>query len=189
MILPASFRVVLDACVLFPFTLRDTLLRAAEAGLYQAYWSEQTLDEAERNLVKQGRATSAKAARLFAIIRETFPEAMVSDHESLAAAMSNHPSDRHVVAAVVKANAQVIVTSNLRDFVPLPSGIEAQPPDLFLCNLFDLSPDLMLDLVEAQAAALRNPPVRVGELLVGLGASAPEFVALIKARGRDASLR
>lgn len=33
----APFPVVLDANVLFPFTLRDTLLRAAHAGLYQVY--------------------------------------------------------------------------------------------------------------------------------------------------------
>jgi len=33
------------------------------------------------------------------------------------------------------------VTNNLRDFVPLPEGIEAQSPDDFLCNLFDLDPD------------------------------------------------
>jgi hypothetical protein len=38
---PAPFIVVLDANVLFPFTLRDTLLRAAAAGLYQVRWSSQ----------------------------------------------------------------------------------------------------------------------------------------------------
>ena len=32
---PAPSRVVLDANVLFPFSLRDTLLRAAERGLFQ----------------------------------------------------------------------------------------------------------------------------------------------------------
>ncbi len=37
--LPAPFKVVLDANVLYPFTLRDTLLRAAAAGFFQAYWS------------------------------------------------------------------------------------------------------------------------------------------------------
>lgn len=38
---PAPFRVVLDANVLFPFTVRDTLLRAAALGMYQVHWSEQ----------------------------------------------------------------------------------------------------------------------------------------------------
>jgi UDP-glucose 4-epimerase len=60
---PAPFKVVLDANVLYPFTLRDTLLRAAAAGLYQAYWSERILDEATGNLIAAGRMTREQAAR------------------------------------------------------------------------------------------------------------------------------
>jgi predicted nucleic acid-binding protein len=44
---PAVFRVVLDANVLFPFWLRDTLLRAADAGYYQLYWSGEILAKPE----------------------------------------------------------------------------------------------------------------------------------------------
>lgn len=46
---PALFRVVLDANVLFPFALRDTLLRAAALGMYQVHWSEEILAEANRS--------------------------------------------------------------------------------------------------------------------------------------------
>jgi hypothetical protein len=42
---PAPFIVVVDANVLFPLTLRDTVLRAAAAGLYQLRWSKEILDE------------------------------------------------------------------------------------------------------------------------------------------------
>jgi hypothetical protein len=45
-------RAVLDASVLFPAAVRDTLLRAAGAGLYQLYWSSDILEEVRRNLVK-----------------------------------------------------------------------------------------------------------------------------------------
>ena len=41
----APFKVVLDANVLFPFSLRDTLLRAAAEGFFQLYWSDEILDE------------------------------------------------------------------------------------------------------------------------------------------------
>jgi hypothetical protein len=51
---PAPFIVVLDANVLFPFTLRDTLLRAAAAGFYQLRWTSLILDEMARNLVSTG---------------------------------------------------------------------------------------------------------------------------------------
>jgi hypothetical protein len=40
------FNAVLDASVLYPLPLRDTLLRVAEAGLYEPCWSERILEEA-----------------------------------------------------------------------------------------------------------------------------------------------
>lgn len=119
----APFRVVLDANVLYPFSLRDTLLRAAEAGLYQLYWSDEILDEAFRNLVGNGRMNEEKAMKLRAQMSRAFPESLVADYASLIPAMQNDPKDRHVSAAAVRCGAQVIVTTNLRDFAPLPEGI------------------------------------------------------------------
>lgn len=126
--IPAPFKVVLDACVLYPFTVRDVLLQAAAQGFYQVYWSETILDEALRNLISDGRMTEDNAAKLVAAMRRAFPEAQVTDHEALIPAMRNDEKDRHVAAAAVKAGAQVIVTSNTRDFYDLPSGIDVQTP-------------------------------------------------------------
>jgi hypothetical protein len=42
------FAVVLDACVLYPLPLRDTLLRCAEQNLYEVRWSRRILDELAR---------------------------------------------------------------------------------------------------------------------------------------------
>jgi predicted nucleic acid-binding protein len=173
--LVAPFKVVLDGNVLFPFSLRDTLLRAAAAGLFQLYWSEEILDETMRKLVGTGTITDEQAARLRAAMTRAFPESMVVGYESLVDVMPNEPKDRHVAAAAVKAGAQVIVTNNLKDFRTLPDGIEAQSADEFLCNLFDLVPDQMVDLVREQAAALKNPPRSFGELLGGLAKTVPEF--------------
>jgi hypothetical protein len=47
-------------------------------------------------------------------MNKAFPEALVTNHESLIAGMKNDEKDRHVAAAAVKAGAQVIVTMNLR---------------------------------------------------------------------------
>jgi putative transposase len=47
---------------------------------------------------------------------------------------------QHAMLSLTAAGAQVIATSNLKDFAPLPEGLEAQSPDEFLCNLFDLDP-------------------------------------------------
>jgi predicted nucleic acid-binding protein len=125
---PAPFIVVVDANVLYPLTLRDTVLRAAAAGFYQLRWSADILEEMERNLVLKGGIPAEKAARLRATMERAFPEAEVTGYRPLISAMSNDPKDRHVVAAAVKAGAQVIVTSNIKDFSPLPDGIEARLP-------------------------------------------------------------
>lgn len=179
---PAPFRVVVDACALMPVSLCDTLLRAASAGFFQIYWSEEILEETRRNLVAKLGLTDEQAANRCNAMRRHFREAMVAGYEPYVAVMENDPKDRHVAAAALKIGAQVIVTSNMRDFKKLPEGIEAQTPDEFLCNLFGLSPGSMVALVEAQAAALKRPPVTFEHLLGGLATVVPNFAAAIKRR-------
>jgi hypothetical protein len=60
-------------------------------------------------------------------------------------------------------DTQVIVTSNLADFHYLPEGIEAQSPDEFLCNLFDLDGAGLVELLRDQAAArILSSPIAAG---------------------------
>jgi hypothetical protein len=87
-----AFKVVLDANVLYPFSLRDTLLRLAERELYVLCWSERILDEVSRNLVEDSRTDNATAVRLHAAMRSAFPEALV-DTDAIAAIA--RPCDRH----------------------------------------------------------------------------------------------
>ena len=94
--------------------------------------------------------------------------------------MKNDEKDRHVAAAAVRCGAQVIVTSNLRDFKELPDDIEAQTPDEFLCNLLDLDPDGIVALLKDQAASLKKPPRSYEELLEGLAKLVPDFVAAVR---------
>jgi predicted nucleic acid-binding protein len=178
---PAPFIVLLDANVLFPFSLRDTLLRAAAVGFYQLRWSSQILDEMTRNLVSTGTMPEEKARKLRAIMEREFPEAEVTGHEHLIAAMRNQEKDRHVSAAAVKASAQVITTSNLKDFADLPEGIEAQSPDVFLCNLFDLDREGFVELLREQAADLINPQMTLDELLGRLARVVPDLIAAVRA--------
>lgn len=179
--LPAPFRVVLDACVLLPMTLCDTILRCAERDLYQLYWTDEILREGSEALVRTKHASRPKAEKRFAAMREAFPDALVTDYEALVASMQTDPGDRHVAAAAVKAGAQVIVTANLKHFAKLPSGIEAQSPDEFLGNLLDLKPELMIELLQQQADDHENPPTSLDELLAALAKSVPDFVAAVRA--------
>jgi predicted nucleic acid-binding protein len=181
-LLIAPFRVVLDACVLFPGGLRDTLLRAADARVYQVYWTGRILEEMRRSLVAKQQVSEARSRSLVQQMQLAFPEAMVTGHQELEPAMRNHEGDRHVVAAAVRVNAQVIVTSNLKHFEPgdLPEGLEARSADDFLVSLFDLSRSRMLKVVEEQAAALKNPPMTVAQVLEKLARFAPGFARLVR---------
>jgi hypothetical protein len=60
---PAPFIVVVDANVLFPLTLRDTVLRAAAADFYQLRSSNEILDDVERNLVATGTMPAGRQGR------------------------------------------------------------------------------------------------------------------------------
>lgn len=117
-----------------------------------------------------------KAARLHAKMEEQ----MVTGYEPLIAVMQNDAKDRHVVAAALKAGAQVIATANLKDFTPLPDGIEAQSPDEFLCNLFDLDPPGFVEILREQGADLQRPPVTFEELLERLSRAVPDLVATVR---------
>ena len=161
--------------VLFPFSLRDTLLRLSAQGLYHVVWSSQILDETTRNLVATSRMSVHQADRLRAAMERAFPEACVDDYTDWLAAALNAPHDRHVVACALRAWARYIVTFNLRDFEPLPAGLEACHPDGFLCDALEDAPGAVLEALRLQAAALKRPPVALDELLSGLGTTGPAF--------------
>lgn len=55
------FAAILDASVLYPLPLRDTLLRVAEIELYDPYWSERILAEVTRNLILDRRSTTCSS--------------------------------------------------------------------------------------------------------------------------------
>jgi polyhydroxyalkanoate synthesis regulator phasin len=85
--------------------VRDTLLRAAEHGLYRVHWSQKILDETTKNLVERGKMTPEKAQHLVSEMAKAFPEALVVVPEEQIRAMRNDPKDRHVAACAVCAPA------------------------------------------------------------------------------------
>jgi predicted nucleic acid-binding protein len=184
----SSFGVVLDACVLIPATLRDTLLRAVEKGMYRLHWSDEILDEVRRNLVKREMTSPENAQDLIDQMNNFFPEANVRGFEALIPSMTNDKKDRHVLAAAVMSRSQVIVTSNIKDFQKKalkPFGIEAQTPDEFLTHLFYINPTLIKEILSEQACDLNDPPLTVPEVLEVLAIVAPGFVKLMESTFPD----
>ncbi len=175
-------KVVLDANVLYPFTLRDTLLRLAAEGFFQPYWSDDILTEMTSSLISTGRMTEVQAARLRREMEKAFPEAMATGYGRLIAQMKNEPEDRHVAAAAVKAGASVVVTDNLHDFELLPRGLKAQSADTFLYTMLDLDGDAVVRVLREQAAALHRPSVSFEELLDGMARFLPRFIEGVRGR-------
>lgn len=149
------FSALLDACVLYPGTLRDTLLRVAEVGIYQPLWSEKILDEVSDALLRNGAMDAHEVEYLNDCIREAFPDAIINGWEPLESAMRNDPKDRHVLAAAIRGHADVIVTMNLKDF-PAHSledfDVEVQDPDTFLCYELEIAPSEIVQIIQEQAA-------------------------------------
>jgi predicted nucleic acid-binding protein len=167
------FIVVYDANVLYPNSLRDLLIRVAQAGLVRARWTEQILDETFRNL-KENRPDldPAKLDRTRELMNKAIRDVLVTDYEPLIDVLDlPDADDRHVLAAAIKANAQVIVTENTKDFPQktLASwNIEAQAADDFVLDLIDLNQQAVYAQVQRMADAWRNPPGTVEDVLDSL---------------------
>jgi len=186
----AIFAAVLDACVVVPVALCDTLMRLAEEQLYRPIWSDRILDEASRAIATVHPHLGSDAiSRRVAYMNETFPGARFGDFDEIEAGLHlPDPDDRHVLAVAVRARADAIVTANLRDFPPAVLErleVEAISPDEFLLSQLDMRSPVVLDVLEAQAAATRNPRRSVDDVLTALTrAGVPDFVDEVRGRFR-----
>ncbi len=173
-----AFRILLDACVLLPYQLCDLLLRLAEDDMYEPLWSGEILDEVERNLATTFKKTPEQARRRIGHMRAAFPFAAVDNYEVLMSAMTNHPKDRHVLAAAVRGGAAFIVTANLKDF-PTDAlaryDIEAIHPDDFLQDQLDLDPDRTIRCIAQQRDDYTRPALTFDDFYRAMHATVPVF--------------
>jgi hypothetical protein len=159
----ANIVVVYDACVLYPAPLRDLLVQLATVRIFQAKWTELIHDEWTRNLlIKRPDLNVDRLARLRILMNENVPDALVTDFEHLIPSLELPDlDDRHVLAAAIIANANIIVTFNLKDFpasILDRYGIVAKHPDVFLRDLIEQNPEQVLEAVETIRSRLKNPP-------------------------------
>jgi hypothetical protein len=161
--------------------LADTLLRlAAVPNLYRPKWSDRIMQEVSRNLQQSFGLSPKKAKHRESEIQRHFPEAWVDGFDDLLPTMTNHPKDRHVLAAAVKAGAQWIVTYNAKDFPASslsPYGIAVVGPSMFLKTLHDRASSPVLETLESQASAIGQTREY---LFSRLKVNAPGFIAHIE---------
>jgi predicted nucleic acid-binding protein len=152
---------VYDACVLYPFHLRNVLIQCAFDGLVDARWTDDIHDEWIRNLA--AKTLSLPIERLIATrdrMKAVLPEADVANYRPLVTNLElPDPDDRHVLAAAIAGKASIIVTWNLKDFPASslrPYGITSQSPDDLLSDLHAASPDALISSVKCARHNLRK---------------------------------
>ncbi|MFC4565239.1 PIN domain-containing protein [Nocardiopsis mangrovi] len=168
-----AFVVLYDANVLYPSTLRDLLIRIAQSGLVQAKWTHRILDEVFGNLQRNRPDLSGTSlARTRELMVSAVRDCLVTGYEPLIDAVRlPDPDDGHVLAAAIRANAQVIVTSNLRDFPASALAgwdIEVKSPDDFIVDQIHLDRKIVWSCAQRIADSWRNPPGTVGDVLARL---------------------
>ncbi|KAB2758409.1 PIN domain-containing protein [Brucella anthropi] len=152
---------VYDACVLYPFHLRNILIQCAFDGLVEARWTDDIHAEWMRNLASN--APDSPFSRLEATrerMKAVLPDADVTGYQRLIPSLSlPDPDDRHVLAAAIVGKASVIVTWNLKDF-PASAlrqhGIAGVSPDEFLIRLHAAFPDALIESIRRARQNLRR---------------------------------
>lgn len=156
----ADFPVVIDANVLMQAAVRDTLLRLSEQRLFLCRWSEDILTEVRRNLIGKLNVKPENVDHLLNEMRTHFPDACVDPgYKVLISAMTNSDKDRHVVAAAVRCQAEVIITYNTKHFPEFsikPLNICTKTPDEYLIDLYHVDPEIVVHTLYQQGQQL-NP--------------------------------
>ncbi len=168
---------VYDACVLYPFALRNILVQLAADRIVDARWSPQIHDEWIRNLSQRGSNPPPRAEleRTRSLMDMAVPRALVTGHERRISDIElQDPDDRHVVAAALEACASIVVSQDRHLSSPQiePYGLRRMKAGGFLMDLFAHDPEgVLASLARARANLRKSRP------------SPEEFVERLRATG------
>jgi PIN domain len=115
---------VLDASVLYVESVRSLLLWIAAEGAFAPFWTQRIFEKTRKNLSEGGVIAAEQWDRLRAAMLRAFPDAMLDQAavDAIEDEMPNDEKDRHVLAAAVVADVELVVTSNVRHFPPAALG-------------------------------------------------------------------
>jgi len=187
MIHSVRFIAVLDTNVIYPIISRDILFWFAHYELYTPKWSKNIFDEWKDVMIRKG-VDEKEALKRVEKANIAFPDALVQNYDGLIKHLElPDEGDKHVLAAAIKTNANIIVTNNIKDFPEdyLQSfGIKAENTDDFLTDIIDLNPDQAIAAFKEMVLHKKNPALDEYELLnqfrkIGLTDTANYLHALI----------
>ncbi len=160
MIHSVRYKCVLDTNVIYPIEIRDLLFWLAFYELYTPKWSKHIFDEWE-NVMRRKGILQDKIRKRTAKAQAAFPDALVKNYEKLIKTLDlPDMKDRHVLAAAIKTNADIIVTNNLKDFPQdylANFGLKAKSADDFICDIIELNPDKAKAAFNQLVSNRKNP--------------------------------
>ena len=134
----------------------------------QAKWTHEILEEVAGS-AEEPSGYLGKTDRLRERMNAAVRDCLVSGYEPLIAALElPDPNDRHVLAAAIKAKAQIIVTKNLRDFPAerlAPWGLKAKSPDSFVRDQIDIDRQAVWACVQQIVDSRTRNPVTIEDVL------------------------
>ena len=168
MIHSTRFTCVLDTNVIYPIEIRDLLFWFAYYNLYTVKWSKHIFDEWE-NVMQKKSIPHEEIQKRIERANEVFPDAMVVNYEGIINSLElPDEKDRHVLAAAIKANANIIVTNNLKDFPEeylAKFGLVAKSADMFLADTIDLNSNLSVMAFRELVLNRQNPDMNEYQVL------------------------
>lgn len=168
MIHSVRFTCVLDTNVIYPIDIRDLLFWFAYYELYTPKWSKHIFDEWKDVMIRKG-VPEAEADKRINKAQLAFPDALVENYEPLIDGLQLPDlKDRHVLAAAIKTNANVIVTNNLKDFPEdylATFGLKVKSVDDFITDIIDLNQERALQAFKEMVFNRTNPELDEFQIL------------------------
>lgn len=163
--------VLADANILFSRTLRDCFLYVADAGAIEIHWSQQILDEMSRNLRGRLALDHAATERLEELMNDFIEYALVDVDPAdvtIVEAVEMDAGDRHVLAAALSTDADILLTENTKHFPHdwmTEHGIELLGASELLVRIAERFPD---ELRAAHVRTLQHSPKSEAAVLATL---------------------
>lgn len=146
-------RVFVDSNVLASKTLRDWLFLVQQdsGGMYSTYTSHDVLTEAVRvQRRRHPKLNGDLPAKMQAALRKNMTE-VLEDFPGDVVFGGTDPDDHHIHAAALACRADIVLTSNGRDFGdPDALGYEVLTPDEFFVLADDSAPQVIRRVVLTQ---------------------------------------
>lgn len=160
MIHSSKFTCIIDTNVIYPIEIRDVIFWFAHYNMFTMKWSKLIFNEWEE-VMRRKNIDEIEIVKRINRASQAFPDALVENYQILIHSLElKDIKDKHVLAAAIKANANIIVTNNLKDFPEdylMNFGLEAKSADDFLADIIDLNPILAVKAFRELVLNRKNP--------------------------------